>query len=274
MTGSFRTLIARLPLSLLVGMMVIAFLVLGALLAPLISPADPLAQDLYATFQPMSSAHPFGTDAFGRDIFSRIVYGTRYSLAEVCVCILVSCVMGTLAGMLAALVGGYVEQAVMWAVDIIFAFPGIVLALLILSLIGPGFLNMLLAISVFSIPVYARLAHNLTQALQRAEYVEAARTLGAGTWRILYVHVMRNALGPILVQSTLTAGSVVLAASSLSFLGLGVAPATPEWGAMMSDGRSYLGIDILPSLFPGLTITLAVLGFNLLGEGVRKVMDK
>ncbi|MBE7619516.1 ABC transporter permease [Gluconacetobacter entanii] len=274
MTASFRVLLARLPLSLLAGMGLTTFLVLGALLAPLISPADPLSQDLYATFQPMSWHHPFGTDAFGRDVFSRIVYGTRYSLAEVCISVLVSCIAGTLAGMLAALVGGYVEQAVMWVVDIIFAFPGIVLALLILSLLGPGFLNMLLAISLFSIPVYARLAQNLTHSLQRTEYVEAARTLGAGTWRILHVHIMRNALGPILVQSTLTAGSVILTASSLSFLGLGVAPATPEWGAMMSDGRNYLGIDILPSLFPGLAITIAVLGFNLLGEGVRKVMGK
>ncbi|MBV1833608.1 ABC transporter permease [Novacetimonas pomaceti] len=273
MIASPRVRLAHLPLSLLVGMALTAILVLTALLAPLISPSDPLSQDLYDTLQPMSWRHPFGTDAFGRDVFSRIVHGARYSLAEVCISVFVSCVAGTLAGMLAALAGGAVEQAIMWVVDIMFALPGIVLALLILSLLGPGFLNMLLAISLFSIPVYARLAQNLTHTLQRTEYVEAARTLGAGMWRILSVHILRNAAAPILVQATLTAGTVILSASSLSFLGLGVAPATPEWGAMMSDGRNYLGIDILPSLFPGLAITIAVLGFNLLGEGMRKVME-
>jgi len=150
----------------------------------------------------------------------------------------------------------------------------VVLALLIVALLGPGLVNMLLAISLFSIPVYARLARNQAAALRKADYVEAAVAMGASSLRIMFRHILPNAAGPILVQCAVSAGAVILMAASLSFLGLGVQPPAPEWGAMMSDGRNYVGAYLLPSLFPGLAITLAVLGFSLLGEGLRGLGDR
>jgi ABC-type dipeptide/oligopeptide/nickel transport system permease subunit len=260
--------------SLALGGVVVSALVLASLLAPLLTAASPLAQDLYHPFAPISARHPFGADAFGRDIATRILYGARYSLIEVAVCIGISCTVGTLLGLVAGWAGGLVDQAIMWVMDILFAFPGVVLALLVLALLGPGLVNMLLAISLFSIPVYARLARNLAMALRRAVYVEAAIAMGAGAPRVVFFHILPNAAGPILVQCTVSAGSVILMAASLSFLGLGVEPPAPEWGAMMSDGRNYVGAYFLPSLFPGLAITLAVLGFNLLGEGLRSLLER
>jgi len=257
--------------SLILGAVIVGMLVLVALFAPLLTTTSPLAQDLYHPFLGVSAAHPFGTDALGRDIATRVAYGARYSLAEVAVCVVISCSLGTLLGLASGVAGRRVDQAVMWLMDVLFAFPGIVLALLVLALLGPGLLNMLLAISLFSIPVYARLARNLAVGLRRAPYVEAAVAMGASPLRIMLVHILPGAAGPILVQATVSSGSVILTAASLSFLGLGVQPPAPEWGAMMSDGRNYVGAYLLPSLFPGLAITLAVLGFNLLGEGLRRL---
>jgi glutathione transport system permease protein len=259
--------------SLAVGGLIVGGLAAMSLLAPVISPASPLTQDLYHAFEGISARHPFGTDAFGRDILTRVIWGARYSLLEVGACIGLACAAGTLLGLVAGAAGGVVDQAVMWVMDILFAFPGVVLTLLILSLLGPGLLNMLLAIALFSVPVYARLTRNLALALRRAEHVLAAEALGAGFPRILFVHILPGAAGPIIVQCTVSAGSVILTAASLSFLGLGVQPPAPEWGAMMSAGRDTVGAYLPPSLFPGLAITIAALGFNLLGEGLRALWD-
>jgi glutathione transport system permease protein len=256
-------------LDLVAGAVLVGGTVLGALFAPLIA-ASPYAQDLYRPFEGMSAAHPFGTDAFGRDIAARVIWGARYSLIEAASAIALSCSAGTLLGMAAGAAGGWTDRAIMALTDVLYAFPGIVLALLIVSLLGPGLLDMLLAISLFSIPVYARLARNLTLELRDATFVEAAIAMGASFPRILFRHMLPSVAGPILVQCTVSAGSVILMAASLSFLGLGVQPPAPEWGAMMSDGRNYVGAYLLPSLFPGLAITLLILGFNLLGEGLRE----
>jgi len=266
--------LARHP-SLTLGGALVAALLLTSLLAPLIAPAtSPLAQDLYHPFQGVSWRHPFGTDALGRDIATRLIYGARYSLLEVGACIALAASTGTLLGLTAGVAGGLADQALMWVMDVLFAFPGVVLALLIVSLLGPGLVNMLLAISLFSVPVYARLARNQASALRKAAYVEAAVAMGAGLPRVMFRHVLPNAAGPILAQCAVSAGSVILTAASLSFLGLGVQPPAPEWGAMMSDGRNYVGAYLLPSLFPGLAITLAVLGFSLLGEGLRGLRER
>ena len=265
--------IARNP-PLAIGGLIVAALVLASLFAPVLSAASPLAQDLRHPFEGLSWRHPFGTDAFGRDIAARVLYGARYSLLEAAACIGMACTTGTLLGLAAGARDGWFDQAVMWAMDLLFAFPGIVLALLALALLGPGLVNMLLAITLFSIPVYARLARNLAAGLRKAVYVEAAIAMGAGPARVMFFHILPNAAGPIVVQCTVSAGSVILMAASLSFLGLGVEPPAPEWGAMMSDGRNYVGAYLLPSLFPGLAITLAVLGFNLLGEGLRQLSDR
>jgi len=257
---------------LLTGAGLVAFIVLAALVAPLLG-TDPDAQDLYAILQPPSATHWFGTDAFGRDLLTRVVHGARISLVEIVAGVGLSCLAGVPIGLLAGTLGGRFDRTVMWVMDILFAFPGIILAILVVSILGNGLFDMLLAIATFSVPVYARLARNLAAGLRHASYVEAAIVLGAGRGRIIFDHILRNALGPIIVQSTLTAGTVVLAAAALSFLGLGAQPPSPEWGTMMSDGRNTIGADIYPSLFPGLALTLTVLGFNLLGDALHTLLD-
>ncbi|KGM34160.1 ABC transporter permease [Inquilinus limosus] len=259
--------------NLTIGGAMVLLLVLAGLLAPLIAPHDPTQQSLAMALRPPSAEHLFGTDQYGRDLFSRIVYGARLSLLEIVLGVGIALAAGIPLGLLAGYSGGKVDQVVIWFMDILFAFPGIVLSILIVSILGTSLVNLMIGIAVFSIPVYGRLSRNLALALKQVEYTEAARALGAGLWRILFQHILRNALGPIIVQATLTAGTVVLTAASLSFLGLGAQPPTPEWGAMMSDGRNFLGVNIWLSLFPGLAITFSVLGFNLFGDGLRDLLD-
>lgn len=255
------------------GAALTALVVLAGLFAPFIARHDPYAQDLMVALQPPSAAHLFGTDEYGRDLFARIVYGARLSLLEILLSVSLALGVGLPLGLIAGYYGGRVDQVITWVMDILYAFPGIVLAILIVSILGTSLINMLIAISIFSIPVYVRLTRSLTLSLRNREYAEAARALGASTPRVMVWHILRNALAPILVQVTLTAGEVVLAAAGLSFLGLGAQPPAAEWGAMMSNGRNYLGVATYLSLFPGLAITVLVLGLNLLGDGLRDRLD-
>ena len=254
------------------GTIVLVLLFVG-LLAPLLAPHDPYAQNLWGTFQPPGQGHLFGTDEYGRDMFSRVLYGARLSLLEITVSVGMSLAIGVPLGMLSGYVGGFTDHAILWLIDILYAFPGIVLAILIVAILGPSLFDSLVAISIFAIPVYTRLARNLTLSLKRMEYIDAARALGAGTWRILFHHILRNAAVPLLVQATLTAGDVVLTASGLSFLGLGAQPPLAEWGAMMAEGRNFLAVATYLTLFPGAVITLTALGLNLLGDGLRDRFD-
>jgi ABC-type dipeptide/oligopeptide/nickel transport system permease subunit len=251
----------------------VGLIVLLAVFAPVITSADPYAQDLLQTMSPPSWDHLFGTDDNGRDIFARVIYGARISLLEVILSVGLATVVGVPLGILSGMTGRYVDHAIMWVMDVLFAFPGVVLAILIVSVLGSSLVNLMIAIAIFSVPVYARLSRNLTLGLKRMEYVEAATSLGISRHRIMTHYILRNAVGPIIVQSTLTAGTVILSAASLSFLGLGAQPPLPEWGAMMSDGRNYLGLNIYMSLFPGLAIMITVLGFNILGDGLRDMLD-
>jgi len=255
------------------GTAVIVMLILCGLLAPLLAHHDPYAQDLSVTFQSPSAAHFFGSDQYGRDVFARILYGARWALFEVVMSVGMSLILGVPLGMAAGFFGSIVDSITMWATDILYAFPGIVLAILLVAVLGPSLFNTLLAISIFAVPVYARLARNLTLTLKQMEFSEAAHALGAGPWRILFTHILRNAFVPLLIQATLTAGDVILSASGLSFLGLGAQPPTAEWGAMMSEGRNFLGVATYLSLFPGLAITIAALGFNMFGDGLRDFLD-
>jgi len=256
-----------------IGGILVLLIALCAVFAPWIAHYDPYEQDLLNILAPPSAQHWLGTDDYGRDIFSRIIYGARISLIEVIVSVALSLVMGIPLGILAALCGKTIDHIIMWIMDVIFAFPGIVLAILLVSVMGAGLMNMLLAIAIFSVPVYARLSRNLTLGIKNMEYMEAAKALGIGHWRLTIHYILRNTLGPITVQATLTGGSVILAAASLSFLGMGVQPPLPEWGTMMSDGRNFLGISLWVSLWPGLAIVISVLGFNILGDGLRDLMD-
>jgi glutathione transport system permease protein len=257
----------------LIGGILVAVIVLMAIFAPLITSADPYAQDLLQTMLPPAWDHPFGTDDNGRDILARVLYGARISLLEVVLSVGLAMIVGVPLGIVSGMTGRYVDHAIMWVMDVLFAFPGVVLAILVVSVLGSSLVNLLIAIAVFSVPVYARLSRNLTLSLKRLDYVEAATSLGISKRRIMTHYILRNAIGPIIVQSTLTAGTVILSAASLSFLGLGAQPPLPEWGAMMSDGRNYLGLNIYMSLFPGLAIMITVLGFNILGDGLRDMLD-
>jgi glutathione transport system permease protein len=250
--------------NIVIGGALVGLIVLAAAFAPWIAPSDPYAQNLLSTLLPPSWEHPFGTDDNGRDIFARVIFGARITLLEVVLAVTLAVCTGVPLGIIAGMGGRYVDGAIMWVMDVLFAFPGIVLAILIVSVLGPSLINLLIAIAIFSVPVYARLSRNLTLGLKRMEFIEAAQALGIPRVRILVHYILRNAVGPIIVQSTLTAGTVILSAASLSFLGLGAQPPTPEWGAMMSVGRNYLGVNVY---------MFTVLGFNILGDGLRDLLD-
>jgi ABC-type dipeptide/oligopeptide/nickel transport system permease subunit len=259
--------------SLTLGGALVLLIVLAAILAPFISPADPYAQNLANALKPPSWDNPFGTDQFGRDTLSRVLWGAQISLLEVLVGVGLAVIIGVPLGLVSGTIGGRLDGLIMWTMDILFAFPAVILAILIVSILGPSLINLLIATAIFSIPVYARLMRNMALGLKQMEYVEAAEALGASKFRIMFDHMLRNAMAPIIVQSTLTAGTVVLSAASLSFLGLGAQPPIPEWGAMMSEGRMFIGVNLYLSLFPGLAVMVMVLGFNMLGDGLRDLLD-
>ena len=255
------------------GASVLVLLLLAALTAPLLAPQSPLTQNLYQRLLPPSTEHLFVTDEFGRDIFSRLLFGARISLRIGLVAIAVALTAGTLLGLLAGYRGGWVDTLVMRAMDILLAFPSILLAIAIVAVIGPGIDNVMVAISIVMVPQYARLVRASVLTVREAAYVEAARALGAGHLRIVFASVLPNCMAPLVVQSTLSLGTAILDAAGLSFLGLGAQPPTPEWGAMLSGGRELLLTAPWVMTFPGLAILLVVLALNLFGDGLRDALD-
>jgi len=248
-------------------------ILLVAVLAPWIAPYDPLAQDFSVRLQPPSRAHWFGTDQFGRDIFSRVVFGSRIALEIILIVSVISGGLGALVGWVAGYFGGRMDEVLMRLTDMFLAFPSLVLAMAFAAALGPGLPNMIFAISLVTWTPYARLARGETLRTKALDFVEAARAMGASDMRIIFRHVLPMTLSVLIVQLTLRMGTIVLTAAGLGFLGLGAQPPTPEWGAMVSDGRNYIVDQWWMSTLPGAAIAAAVLGFNLLGDGIRDILD-
>jgi ABC-type dipeptide/oligopeptide/nickel transport system permease subunit len=276
--------------SAVIGMAIIAFLILIAVFAPLLATHDPLqpmigqpghtgrlparAPCIHLLGCPAEEPqHYLGLDLNARDIFSRVLYGARVSLLVGFSAVLFSIITGTLFGLISGFFGGWVDNLIMRLMDVLLAFPSLLLAIVIVTVLGPGLQNALLAISIVSIPVYARLARAQVLAIREYEFVTANRALGAGPMRTLFGQIFPNALTPLIVQGTLGIGGAVLEAAALSFIGLGAQPPTAEWGAMLSEARSYVFTAPHMVFFPGFAIMITVLGFNLLGDGMRDALD-
>jgi len=255
------------------GLVLAAFLVMIALLAPLLAPYDPLVQDVRNMLSPPNKQHLFGTDDLGRDVFSRVLYGARVSIVVGLSAVTVGTVIGMMLGISAGYFGGWFEISVMRVVDVLMSFPVLVMGLMFMAILGPGMDKLILAIGLVLAPQVARLAHASTVALRDADYVIAAKAAGAHPLRILRRHVLPNILGEILVMATLWTATAIRVEANLSFIGLGVSPPTPTWGNMIREGVRWLVVTPWLSIFPGLAILLAVLAFNMVGDGIRDAMD-
>jgi peptide/nickel transport system permease protein len=256
-----------------IGLGITLALLAIAVLAPLIAPYDPYDQDLMSTLTPPAWAHPFGTDQYGRDMLSRVMYGTRSALFAVLVADGLALVLGCALGLLSGFFGGRTDAVVMRVVDVLLAFPYLLLALIIVAALGPGLTNAMIAIGIVYTPQYARLIRGQVLAVRQAEYIEAARAVGVRPVRIMLRHVLPNSFSPILVMAILQAGSVVVETAGLSFLGLGAQPPSPDWGALLAEGQSYFLSAWWIATFPGLAIFTVVVGFNLLGDAFRDHFD-
>ncbi len=256
-----------------IGAVVVASIFLLALCAPLVTRTGPLEQDLAVQAVGPSVHHLMGTDKLGRDVFSRVVFGARTSLAIGFVAVGLAITVGTSIGLFAGFARGRVDSILMGAMDIMLAFPSIILAIAITTILGASITNLMIAVGIVYVPQYARLARSSTLGVAQLEYVEAARALGSGAGRIMARHILPNILAPLLVQATLGIATAELEAAGLSYLGLGARPPAPEWGAMLNDARDYWISAPWALVFPGLAITTLVLGFNLLGDGLRDALD-
>ena len=248
-------------------------IVLGALFAPLIAPWDPLKFDAVNRLTGPSAVHWMGTDQYGRDLLSRALYGARFSLSVATVAVVLSLLVGGVLGLLAGYYRGWFDLVISRLADVLIAFPAILLAIAFLAFLGSGFVNLVLAISVVFVGPFIRVARAAVFTVREELYVEAGRAMGAPDWRLLFLTILPNALAPLIVETTLRFAYAVLAEASLSFLGLGTQPPFPSLGMMVSDGRAFLSLSPWGSLIPGFFIVLMVLGFNLLGDGLRDALD-
>jgi peptide/nickel transport system permease protein len=255
------------------GLLIVFAIIMLAVTADILTPFDPNEQHYNYVLKPPGPIFPLGTDDLGRDVYSRIAYGSRISLEVGVIAVSIGMVVGTLIGLAAGYYGSWVDDVLMRTMDALRAFPALVLALSINAVLGPGISNVMIAVGVVSVPTFARLTHGQVLSVREREYVLAARVTGVGAWRMMVVHILPNIASPIIVQASLGAAFAILAEAGLSFLGLGVRPPTPSWGSLLRTGYQYLGVAPWLSLAPGAAIFLAVLAFNLLGDGLRQALD-
>ncbi|MCK4533719.1 ABC transporter permease, partial [bacterium] len=255
------------------GFVIILLLTLQACLAPFIAPYNPIQQNLSNRLSPPSCKHLLGTDELGRDVFSRIIYGTRISLSIGFVAVGVAVLVGTLLGLWAGFFGGWVDSLIMRLVDSMLCFPTFFLILMVVAFLSPNIFNIMLIIGLTSWPGLARMVRGECLSMREREFIQAAKLVGLKNNRIIFVHLLPNVLTPILVTATLGIGSAILTESALSFLGLGVQPPTPSWGNILTSGKDYINTAWWLSFFPGVAILITVLAYNLLGEGLRDILD-
>ncbi len=255
------------------GAIVLGLLILLAIAAPIISSYDPTAVALRTRLQPPNASHWFGTDEFGRDILTRVFYGARLSLPVGLIALAIGVSLGTIVGLVAGFYGRWLDAILMWAVDVQLAFPGLLLALLVVAVLGVDLRNVMIAVGVSMIPRFARLVRGTVLSAKENLYVDAARTIGVPEYRILVQHVLPNVISPVIVLATLSLGVTILTAAGLSFIGLGAKPPSPEWGAMIAEGRQFLQHQWWIGTFPGVAILLTVIAVNLIGDGLRDALD-
>lgn len=256
-----------------VGMAVALLVVWAALFAPWIAPHDPLAQNVFYRLTPPERAHPMGTDSYGRDVFSRLIWGARISLAVGVLSVAFGMIAGSLLGLLAAYRGRTVGALIMRGVDVLMSFPDEILGIMILAVLGAGLDRLIIAIGIVMTPRFARLSYGPALAIKEKEYVEAARAIGSSDWKILLRHILPNVAGEIVVMGSLWTATAIRVEANLNFLGLGVPPPIPTWGNMVQTGIDQLTYAPWLSLFPGLAIMITILAFNMLGDGLRDVID-
>lgn len=255
------------------GLVIILLLILVAVIGPILAPYDYTEYDYANVLAGPSASHIFGTDHYGRDILSRMLVGSRLTLGVALTAVVSGAAMGTVLGLLAGYYGGVIEMIVMRGSDVLFSFPDILLAIAIVAILGPGIMNVLIAVMVFTVPSFARIMRSATLAVKNSLYVEVAQSLGCKDSRLLAVHIFPGTIQSLIVNFTMRIGSAIMAAASLSFLGFGANVTEPEWGAMLSQGRNYIGIASHMVYFPGLVIFVTVLAFNLFGDGLRDTLD-
>lgn len=255
------------------GLAIIVAIGLAATFAPVVAPFDPLEVDFSAARQAPDWSHFMGTDEIGRDVLSRVIWGARMSLPVGIIPVAIAAVVGTILGLVAGYFGGLIDSVIMRLIDVMMAFPGILLAVAIIAVLGPGLTNLMIAVGTFSVPLYTRLIRGSTLTVRESVYVEAAHTLGARDARIILQHILPNIMAPLIVLMTLGTATAILAAAALNFLGLGTQPPDAEWGSMLNAARPFLRIAWWMSIFPGLAITITVLAMNMIGDSLRDALD-
>ncbi|WP_288582981.1 MULTISPECIES: ABC transporter permease [Lysinibacillus] len=265
---SFKKQKAALVASIFIGLLIVI-----AIIGPYIAPYDPFVPNYNALLEGPSASHLAGTDEYGRDIFSRLIVGAKISLMVSFSAVFLGLILGTILGLISGYFGGWVDKIIMRSCDVLFSFPDLLLAIAIVALLGPGINNVIIAVMIFSVPSFARLVRGATLNAKENVYVEAAQSMGASHVRVLWKHIFPETISELIIFVTMRIGTAILAASGLSFLGLGASPEMPEWGVMLSSGRDYLGTSSHVVIMPGIAIFLTVLAFNLIGDGLRDVLD-